>query len=190
MGKLGYTTSGANPDVTVLRQGFNVDPLLQDQAACISTMIYNEYWQIIDAGVPESDLITFFYEDQGVATLEDGLYALESSLQDPAYVDKLARFIKASAQGWAYAKANPAEAAGIIVEADESGNATEAVQQRQMENIATLITAADDKLGWLDPAAFKRTVEVLLSGSSDPVITKDPGDAAWSHVAWDKAFGG
>lgn len=190
MAKLGYTTSGANPDVTVLRQGFNVDPLLQDQAACISTMIYNEYWQIIDAGVPESDLVTFFYEDQGVATLEDGLYALESSLQDPAYVDKLARFIKASAQGWAYAKANPAEAAGIIVEADESGAATEAVQVRQMENIGTLITAADDKLGWLDPAAFKRTVEVLLSGSSDPVITKDPGDAAWSHVAWDKAFGG
>jgi NitT/TauT family transport system substrate-binding protein len=190
MAKLGYSTSGASPDVTVLRQGFNVDPLLQDQAACISTMIYNEYWQIIDAGVPESDLITFFYEDQGVATLEDGLYALESSLQDPAYVEKLARFIKASAQGWAYAKANPAEAAGIIVEADASGAATEAVQQRQMENIATLITAPDDKLGWLDPAAYKRTVEVLLSGSSDPVITKDPGDAAWSHVAWDKAFGG
>lgn len=190
MGKLGYTTSGASPDVTVLRQGFNVDPLLQDQAACISTMIYNEYWQIIDAGVPESDLITFFYEDQGVATLEDGLYALESSLQDPAYVDRLARFIKASAQGWAYAKANPAEAAGIVVEADESGAATEAVQVRQMENIATLITVPDDKLGWLDPAAFKRTVEVLLSGSSDPVITKDPGDAAWTHAAWEKAFGG
>src|SRR5690606_13120043 len=53
MSKLGYSTSGADPDVTVLRQGFNVDPLLQKQADCISTMIYNEYWQIIDAGVPE-----------------------------------------------------------------------------------------------------------------------------------------
>ncbi|HET8726803.1 MAG TPA: ABC transporter substrate-binding protein, partial [Alphaproteobacteria bacterium] len=76
MDKLGYSTSGADADVTVLRQGFNVDPLLQDQADCISTMIYNEYWQLIDAGMSEDELITFFYEDQGVATLEDGLYAL------------------------------------------------------------------------------------------------------------------
>ncbi len=31
MGKLGLSTSGSNPDVKVLRQGFNVDPLLQNQ---------------------------------------------------------------------------------------------------------------------------------------------------------------
>ena len=59
MTKLGYKTDS---DIKVLKQGFNVDPLLQNQAACISTMIYNEYWQVVDAGVKESDLITFFYE--------------------------------------------------------------------------------------------------------------------------------
>lgn len=188
MDKLGYATSGANADVTVLRQGFNVDPLLQRQADCISTMIYNEYWQLIDAGMQEDELVTFFYEDQGVATLEDGLYALEQNLEDPAFVDRLARFIKASMKGWEYATANVVESAAIIVEADPSGAATEAVQERQLENVATLITNASGKgLGYLDPAAYQRTVDVLLSGSSDPVITRDPGEAAWSHVAWEKA---
>jgi len=52
MNKLGYKP---DTDIKVLKQGFNVDPLLQNQAACISTMIYNEYWQIVDAGVKESD---------------------------------------------------------------------------------------------------------------------------------------
>ena len=66
MGTLGLKTGGATPDVKVLKQGFNVDPLLQNQAACVSTMIYNEYWQIIDAGVKPADLVTFPYEDQGV----------------------------------------------------------------------------------------------------------------------------
>ena len=84
MSQLGYAVEGADADVTVLRQGFNVDPLLQDQAACISTMIYNEYWQVIDAGLTPDELVTFFYEDQGVATLEDGLYALEEDLEDPS----------------------------------------------------------------------------------------------------------
>ena len=55
MSKLGLKP---DTDVKVLKQGFNVDPLLQNQAACISTMIYNEYWQVVDAGVKESELVT------------------------------------------------------------------------------------------------------------------------------------
>ena len=189
MSQLGYATEGTDADVTVLRQGFNVDPLLQGQADCISTMIYNEYWQVIDAGMSEDELITFFYEDEGVATLEDGLYALEDDLADPAYVDRLSRFIAATVQGWWYAVENPEEAAEIVVDNDPSGATTFEIQLRQMENIATLITAEQDQLGRLDPAAFDRTVGVLLSGESDPVITEHPGDAAYTHEAWEAAQG-
>jgi NitT/TauT family transport system substrate-binding protein len=52
MSQLGIPTDGSDGGVTVLKQGFNVDPLLQKQADCISTMTYNEYWQVIDAGIP------------------------------------------------------------------------------------------------------------------------------------------
>lgn len=187
MGRLGYSWEGADADVTVLRQGFNVDPLLQGQADCISTMIYNEYWQVIDAGVTEDELITFFYEDQGVATLEDGLYALESNLDDAEFMDRLARFVAASMRGWQYAIDNVDHAANVIVDADPSGAATFEVQQRQMSEIAGLITSS--QLGRLDPEAFQRTVDVLLASDSDPVITADPGEAAWSHAAWDAAQG-
>lgn len=47
-------------------------------------MTYNEYWQVIDAGLTPDDLMVFKYEDQGVATLEDGLYVLEETLADPS----------------------------------------------------------------------------------------------------------
>ena len=39
-------------------------------------MTYNEYWQVIDAGIPADELLVFKYEDEGVATLEDGLTLL------------------------------------------------------------------------------------------------------------------
>ena len=189
MGSLGLKTSGAAPDVKVLKQGFNVDPLLQNQAACISTMIYNEYWQVIDAGVKATDLVTFPYEDQGVATLEDGLYAREPDLKDAAYVAKLAKFVKASIKGWEYAIKHQDEAVKIILAADTSGGSTAAVQKRQLENVARLITLADKPtMGKLDVAAYQRTVKVLMSGGSDPVIKKDPGTAAWTHAVWDKAM--
>jgi len=51
-----------------------------------------------------------------------------------------------------------------------------------------LITSANSKkMGYLDPAAYKRTISVLLSGGSSPVIKKDPGDKAMTHVVWDAA---
>ncbi len=185
MAKLGLKP---DTDVKVLKQGFNVDPLLQNQAACISTMIYNEYWQVVDAGVKEADLVTFFYEKEGVASLEDGLYVLDSKLKDPAFVARMAKFLKASFKGWNEAVKNPAEAARIVVAADPSGSATLKVQQRQMENVAKLISnAGTAKIGYLDPAAYQRTVKVLLAGGSSPVIKKDPGAAAMSHVVWDAA---
>jgi len=184
MAKLGYKEG----DIKIMKQGFNVDPLLQNQAACISTMIYNEYWQVVDAGVKESDLVTFFYEKEGVASLEDGLYVLESKLKDPAFVARMGKFLKATFRGWNDAVKDPAGAAKIVVAADMSGSATEKVQKRQMENVAKLITTASTpKMGYLEPAAYERTVKVLLAAGSSPVIKKDPGKAAYSHVVWEAA---
>ena len=54
MSKLSIKTDGSAGGVKVLKQGFNVDPLLQKQADCISTMTYNEYWQVIDGGYKPS----------------------------------------------------------------------------------------------------------------------------------------
>jgi NitT/TauT family transport system substrate-binding protein len=186
MDKLGYKTSGAGADVTVLKQGFNVDPLLQKQAACISTMTYNEYWQLIEAGMKADDLLVFKYEDQGVATLEDGLYTLEAKLKDAAAVDRLARFVKASMQGWQYAVDHQAEAVKIVLDNDTAGVQTELHQKTMMAEIAKLVVPGSKGLGYLDEAAYDRTVQILISGKSDPVITRKP-EGAWTHAVWDKA---
>jgi NitT/TauT family transport system substrate-binding protein len=187
MSTLGLSTSGGADGVTVLKQGFNVDPLLQKQADCISTMTYNEYWQVIDAGLPAEELVVFPYEDGGVATLEDGIYTLESSLQDPAMVDKLTRFVKASMKGWDWAVANPDDAAMIVLENDETGAQTEKHQKRMMGEIAKLVGKSEKGTGYLDPVAYDRTVKILMAGGSDPVITKEP-QGAWTHDIWEKAM--
>ncbi len=184
MSKLGLSTEGGDDGVTVLKQGFNVDPLLQGQAACVSTMTYNEYWQVIDAGLTPDDLVVFKYEDQGVATLEDGMYVLEKNLDDPAFVDKMVRFVRASMKGWKWAEENPEDAAMIVLDNDASGAQTEKHQIRMMREVAKLTAGSN---GALDPADYQRTVDSLLSGGSDPVITKQP-EGAWTHAITDKAL--
>ncbi len=187
MNKLGLKTDGSPGGVKVLKQGFNVDPILQKQADCISTMTYNEYWQIIESGqLKADDLITFKYEDEGVATLEDGLYTLEATLKDPAKVEKLAKFVKASMKGWEYAAAHQDEAVKIVLDNDETGAQTEAHQKTMMQEIAKLIGSNPNGTGYLDEAAYNNTVKTLMSGGSDPVITKEP-EGAWTHDVIDKA---
>ena len=184
MSQLGIPTDGSDGGVTVLKQGFSVDPLLQGQADCVSTMTYNEYWQLIDAGLSADELITFKYEDHGVATLEDGLYVLEDKLSDADFVDRMVRFVRASMRGWKYAEDNPDEAAEIVLDNDATGAQTELHQKRMMGEIAKLTAGSD---GSLDPADYERTVETLLAGGSDPVITAAP-EGAWSHAITDQAL--
>ena len=157
MNKLGFKTlkegEKAKDGITVLKQGFNVDPLLQKQADCISTMTYNEYWQLIEAGMKADQLVTFKYEDEGVATLEDGLYTLDKNLKDPKEVDKLARFVKASMKGWNYAVAHPDEAVEIVLKNDETGAQTKEHQTTMMQEIAKLV-GGHNETGKLDEAAI------------------------------------
>ena len=165
MSQLGVATDGRDEDgVEVLKQGFNVDPLLQRQADCISTMTYNEYNQVLEAGVTADQLINFRYEDQGVATLEDGLYVLEENLEDPAFVERMGRFVRASMRGWQWAIENPEEAAEIVLENDETGAQTLEHQVSMMTEVAKLVGAG-----------------------SDPVITKEP-EGAWTQAVTDAAL--
>ena len=180
MDKLGLKTTGGADGVKVLKQGFNVDPLLQKQAACISTMTYNEYWQLIDAGMKADQLQVFKYEDQGVATLEDGLYTTEKHLADPAMAARLAKFVKASMKGWDYAVKNQAEAVKIVLANDASGAQKASHQTRMMAEIAKLVGTG--KTGELDMKAYERTVDTLMKGTSDPVITKKPVGATTNVV--------
>jgi NitT/TauT family transport system substrate-binding protein len=183
MSQLKMPTTGGADGVTVLKQGFNVDPLLQKQADCISTMTYNEYWQVIEAGVKPEDLVVFKYEDQGVATLEDGLYVLEDKLKDPAFVATMAKFVKASMKGWDDARNDPAGAVKIVLENDTTGSQTEAHQTTMMQEINALTQGSD---GTLDTTAADRTVDTLMKGGSDPVITKKP-EGAWTSAVTDAA---
>ncbi len=181
MAKLGFKTDGSPGGVKVLKQGFNVDPLLQKQADCISTMTYNEYWQVIDGGYKPDQLVVFKYEDEGVATLEDGLYVMEPKLKDQAFVAKMAKFVQASMKGWDYARKNADEATKIVLAADTTGAQTEKHQRRMMGEIAKLLDTGNGKL---DEKDYERTVATLLSGGSDPVITTRP-QGAWTHAVYD-----
>jgi NitT/TauT family transport system substrate-binding protein len=187
MASLGLATDGSEGGVEVLKQAFDVEALLNGSAACISVMTYNEYGQVLDAGLTPDQLTFFSYADQGVRVMEDGLYVLESSLEDPAFTDKMVRFVRATMKGWKYAEENPEEAAQIVVDADQTGLQTLEHQTYMMGEVAKLTAGSN---GALDPADFQATVDALLAAVSpdNPAITAAPEAGAWTHAISDAAL--
>lgn len=173
MNKLGLSTEGGPDGVTVLKQSFDVQPLVQKQADCISVMTYNEYWQAIDAGFKPEDLVVFNYTEMGNDLLEDGLYVLEDKLADPEFKENMVKFVRASMKGWKYAMENPDEAAEIVM---DNGGQDENHQKRMMGEVAKLI---GDGTGKLDPAVYERTAKALLD---QKIITKEPEGAYTAEI--------
>lgn len=178
MNKLGLATDGSEGGVTVLQQSFDIQPMIQGQADCISVMTYNEFGQALQAGYGPDNLTIFNYTEMGNDLLEDGLYVMEDSLDDPAKVDAYTRFVKASMKGWQYAMDHPEEAAQIVVDADETGGAEYDLQFYMVGEVSKLVDAFDPAL---DMATYERTVKALL----DQGIIKAEPTGAYTSVVTD-----
>jgi NitT/TauT family transport system substrate-binding protein len=75
----------------------------------------------------------------------------------------------------------------ITLENDETGAQTEKHQKRMMGEIAKLVGSSAKGTGYLDEAAYNRTVETLMGGGSDPVISAKP-EGAFTHDIIEKAL--
>ena len=195
MRKLGRSVGpkGSGAEVTLLpiarAEGQDAAaPLLSGDAACISALNYDQYWSLLLAGFAAADLQIFHPGDAGVATLQDGLYATEASLADPARADALVRFVRASVQGWTYAVAHQPEAVAIVLNDGKPHDAADQLRQtRMMSAVARLTESGLQKMGYLEPAAFDRTVQLLLASGPDAPITDPPTTGAWTHTIWKHA---
>ena len=176
MHKLGLKTDGGKDGVNVLKQSFDVQPLVQKQADCISVMTYNEYWQAIDAGFKAEDLTVFNYNKLGNDLLEDGLYVNETKLKDAKFKADMVKFVRASMKGWKYAVEHPDEAAEIVM---DNGGQDENHQKRMTAEVGKLIGN-----GKLDIKLYDRTVEALLD---QKIINKKPS-GAYTHEITDAAL--
>lgn len=103
-----------NLDVKIIPQTYSVNLFLRDGVDAASAMWFNEYHTILNSGYEPEELTSFFFYDYGLNFPEDGIYALEETLEkDPA---ACAAFIQASLEGWQYAFEHPDEALDIVLE--------------------------------------------------------------------------
>ena len=174
-----------NKDVTLIQQPFDMNLLLQKKVDAAAAMTYNEYKQVLDAGVKPDDLVVIDFNKEGTAMLEDGIIAKAEWISDAKNKQVAARFLRATLKGWEFCKAKPAECVEIVLK--ESPVLGREHQTWMMHEVNKLIwgpPAPRSALGKMDPAAFKQTADIALKFG---VIKKPAGDGAYTHQIWDLA---
>ncbi len=179
--------AGLDPatDVTLVQQDFDMSGLLSRDIDAAEAMTYNEYAQVLEAVNPDTgelyqpeDLSVVSYEEIGVGMLQDAIWADGERLaNDEAYRDIAVRFVTASLQGWAYCRDNVEACRDLVVaKGSKLGNSH---QLWQMNEINKLIWPADDGVGYIDQAAWDRTVEIALDTPNleGATVLTQPADA-------------
>lgn len=150
----------------VVPQSGSLTLFLRGGVDAASAMWYNEYHSLLASGLDPEELNFFSYRDMELNFPEDGIYAMEKTLnQDPALCRAV---VAASLRGWEYALAHPEEALDIVVARRREANLpTSRVHQRFMlARMRDVILGQPGEklppLGQLDRADFERVTGVLL----------------------------
>ena len=172
-------------DLTLVQQPFDMNLLLQKQVDAAAAMTYNEYKQVLDAGVKADDLVVIDFNKEGTAMLEDGVFAKADWIADAKNKDVAARFLRASLKGWALCKDKPAECVEIVLkESPVLGRDHQTWMMAEINKLVWGPPAPKSPLGKMDPAAYKQTAEIALKFG---VIKKPAGDGAYTHEIWELA---
>lgn len=94
-------------------------------------MSYNEYYQLVQAGIEMTDKNVYRFCDHGYNVQEDGVYMERSYYLK--HKDQARRFAQASKKGWEWAAQHPEETLDIVMQyVNKNGIATNRVIQRLM----------------------------------------------------------
>ena len=172
-------------DVTLVPQPFDMKLLLDKQVDAAAAMTYNEYYQVLDAGVKPEDLVVIDFNVEGTAMLQDGIFAASEWLRDPKNKQIAARFLRASLRGWEFCRQAARECVDLVLQ--ESPALGREHQTRMLAEVTKLIWGPPTPrtpLGKMDPDAFKRTADIAFRFG---VITKPADAGAYTDEIWEMA---
>lgn len=153
----------SNKDLNFTKQGFTMDQFLGGEIDAASAMTYNEYQVVLESGIKAEDLNVIDMNDEGVAMLEDNLFANKEWLAENK--ETAAKFVRASLKGWKDAIADPEAAVDSVMKLAEEGSTSREHQLTMMTEVAKLIQPEGfdaAKMGYTDAAAFQQTADIAL----------------------------
>ena len=118
-------------DYQWVRFAQNVNLFVSGALDATLAMSYNEYYQLVQAGVRMTDKSVYRFCDHGYNVQEDGVYMTRDYYEK--HKEQAHRFARASRKGWEWAAQHPDETLDIVMQyVEKNFIATNRVMQRLM----------------------------------------------------------
>ena len=118
-------------DYEWVRFAQNVNLFVSGALDATLAMSYNEFYQLVQAGIKMTDKNVYRFCDHGYNVQEDGVYMTRDYYN--GHKEQAQRFARASKKGWEWAAAHPEETLDIVKKyVDREHIATNRVMQRLM----------------------------------------------------------
>ena len=118
-------------DYEWVRFAQNVNLFVSGALDATLAMSYNEFYQLVQAGIKMTDKNVYRFCDHGYNVQEDGVYMTRDYYN--GHKEQAQRFARASKNGWEWAAAHPEETLDIVMKyVDREHIATNRVMQRLM----------------------------------------------------------
>lgn len=132
-------------DYEWVRFAHNVNLFVAGALDATLAMSYNEYYQLVQAGIKMTDKNVYRFCDHGYNVQEDGLYMTREYYA--GHKDQARRFAEASKRGWEWAVEHPDEALDIVMQyVDKNNIATNRVmQQLMLQEVLRLLVDRESK---------------------------------------------
>lgn len=170
--------SPVNSSTVIVPRVGTVKDLLDGTVDCLAGMAYNEYWQVLDSGIPAQDLLQIKPADYGIRDLPDGLFVRSERLADESFRNNLVKFVFAVHRGWIQARDYPSLAIESTLK--KSPLLDTRFQQRMLDSVIRLLPSGS--IGLLDLPQLERAYRSLAQDpQNDP-----PMQSLWTHQIWNQ----
>jgi NitT/TauT family transport system substrate-binding protein len=151
-------------DYEWVRFAQNVNLFVAGALDATLAMSYNEYYQLVQTGLPVNEKSVYRFCDHGYNVQEDGLYVTREYYNK--HRDEAKKFAQASRRGWEWAAAHPEETLDIVMKyVQESHLITNRVLQKLMleEVLRLQVDRESGKREFrLRPDMVKRASDLML----------------------------
>lgn len=149
---------------------WSINLFLQDVVDVINVMKYNEYHQLIQAGLDPEDLFIQKLDSGEYNIPDEGFYVSKEFYQ--AHPEQCKAFTEATMDGWMYAFTNPTEAVNLVLEMmqQQKMRANKTHQFWMLTEMKNIVLAKPQSTGKLHPDDFAKAKKLLRDNK---LITRD-----------------
>ncbi len=139
---------------------FSISTFLYDAVDVINMMRYNEYFQLLQAGMKDEDLFVVDLHERGFGIPDEGFYVRLDFYE--AHQDECRAFVRATMDGWLYAFSHPEETVDLILDKMQEAKirANRAHQSWMLDKMKDVVMPSANEMGILKREDYEKALKI------------------------------